>query len=339
MRAAVPGRGETEQAQERAMVYCVVPVRLALKLHDVLRRHFGDEPGIEVVVESRSRDRRRSTERRDDTVSREDDERRRIRSATGRRMGDRRAAVVEVESPGQLPRAARPHRNELVFIERIEPTGQHAEDLDSARLVTRFQSGDETAFATLYMRYFDRIYSYLRVALTSPADAEDACQQVFTEIFEALPRYERRKQPFRAWLFVIARNSAIDHLRKHGRIELADADEINRRRDRGAEDDGRLQALDWISDRELLLFIERLPLQQRQVLVLRYMLDLKVNEVAEIMGTTPNHVSVLQHRALGFLRERLAALGRTARDECAPRYRRRVPQAQVLRTRRFVLLR
>ena len=184
-----------------------------------------------------------------------------------------------------------------------------SEDLDTAHLVTRLQAGEDGAFELLYLRYFDRVYAYLCVSLRDAHEAEDATQQVFLKLFEALPRYERRHQPFRAWMFTIARNEAVDRLRKRGTVELEDPVVLSRRRDSIADHDG-LDALRWMSDSEMLLLIERLSPLQRQVLVLRYMLDLSCAEVAEVLGRSSESVRQLQHRALEFLRARLHALGR-----------------------------
>jgi iron uptake system EfeUOB component EfeO/EfeM len=132
-----------------------------------------------------------------------------VRNKAGRRVGPRRAPTMAIDAL-PLPRKARAHAKRIVFVERVEPSAEHMADLDSARIVTRFQSGDADAFTALYMRYFDRVYSYLRVLFREDShEAEDLTQQVFVRAFEALPRYERRSQPFRAWLFTIARNLAM----------------------------------------------------------------------------------------------------------------------------------
>jgi RNA polymerase sigma-70 factor (ECF subfamily) len=331
---------EVRAAQPRTIVYCVVPVDLAPKLHELLRRHFRADPAIEVVVESRSHERRSGVERRvaapDARRILASEERRVIRSVSGRRVADRRAASVRVDGP-PLPRKARPYRERLAFVELIAPAGQELEDLDTARLVTRIQAGDRDGFALLYMRYFDRVYSYLNILLGDPHAAEDAAQQVFLQLLQALPGYERRRQPFRAWLFVIVRNLALKQLRKSGRLEVVDPVELNRRRELSV-DDSDLRALEWVSDRDLTLLVERLPLAQRQVLMLRFMLGLQHREIASVLGRSETDVTVLQSRALRFLRERLTALGRAPEHGRRSRMTNRAQKAHVLRRRRFALL-
>jgi RNA polymerase sigma-70 factor (ECF subfamily) len=343
----MPGRAQGSEGELRqqavaacSLRYLLVPRDLAPRLHETLRRHFASDPSVEIVVERRAEDRRaRSTRRSPDRDAPDLDtpapNRRRIHSAAGRRSGERRATLVAVEAP-DLPRKARSHAHRLTFVERLEPTGQQLEDQDTARVVTRIQAGDREAFAVLYMRYFDRVYGYLRIALHDEHGAEDVAQQVFIRVLQALPRYERRRQPFRAWLFTIVRNAAINELRKQRRIDPVDPAQISRWRDAEQPDDD-LDALSWITDRELLMLIERLPLAQRQVLVLRFMLGMTSTETAAVLGRGATDVRNLQLRALRFLRERLAALGRHSVSDRGIRMRRWPKPAPVLRGRRFAL--
>jgi RNA polymerase sigma-70 factor (ECF subfamily) len=189
------------------------------------------------------------------------------------------------------------------------------------------------------MRYFDRVYGYLRVILGQPADAEEAVQQVFTNVLEALPGYEHRREPFRGWLFIVARNQAVTQLRREKRLEPIDPADVERARDDVAEDAEALGDLGWISDHELLMFIERLPLPQRQVLALRYMLDMTHSQIATLMERSPDDVRMLLSRAQGFLRQRLVAVGRGTRDARRAPVVRRPAHAYILRARRFALMR
>jgi RNA polymerase sigma-70 factor (ECF subfamily) len=319
------------------VIYCVVPRELAPKLHESLRRHFGEDRSVEVVVERRGSERRCAERRAEASRGSAAADRRRIRNSGGRRVADRRAALVAVEALA-LPRKARPYAERLVFVERIAPTTEQAEDVDTARLVTRIQAGDRDGYGELYLRYFDRVYGYLRVALRDAHEAEDVAQQVFVKVLEGLPGYERRKQPFRAWLFVLVRNTVINELRQRHRLDVVEPQALDRQREL-AEEPSKDEpgALNWITDRELLLFVERLPIAQRQVLVLRFMLDLPSSEIGEIVGRKPEDVRKLQERGLRFLQERLTAIGRGPAGTRPTPWRRRMTVMGVLRERRFAL--
>jgi RNA polymerase sigma-70 factor (ECF subfamily) len=322
---------------EQPMTYCIVPRDLAPRVHDALRRHFRDTPTVEVVVEHRVADRRAGDERRATAGEPEaGDEQRRIQSVEGRRVVDRRARPVPAAVPS-LPARLQAAAPRLRFVTRREPSRLLTEDADTARLVARLQAGDEEQFSTLYLRYFDRVYAYLRVALRDGHEAEDVTQQVFMKVMTALPRYERRPgRPFRAWLFTIVRNEAITHLRKSGRLDVCEP----RRMAHDLTDDREpplTGGLDWICDRELGLFVERLPLAQRQVLVLKFMLDLSSAEIGQVLGRSADDVRGLQARALRYLEQRLSAIRRgPVGGRAAPMLR--VPRhAPVLRLRRFAL--
>jgi RNA polymerase sigma-70 factor (ECF subfamily) len=330
-------RGSGQRGDDgRAVVYCVIPGELAPRLHEALRRHFRSDPGVEVIVERRGEERRETTDRRVDveTAARFRRDRRQLRRPAGRRVAERRAQLLAIDGP-PLPRRVGPHAPRILFVERLEPSSQALEDADSARLVNRIQAGDRDGFAVLYMRYFDRVYGYLRLVYRNQGDAEDAAQQVFLKAFEGLPAFEGRTGPFRGWLFVIARNHAIGELRRRRpTLSLDDSPEPPDL----SNGEGPLPVLDWISDRELNLFIERLPLAQRQVLFLRYVVGMSMREIAQTLGVSGETARQHHTRALRFLRRRLSAIGRAPRGEKQVGAEIVFRAAPVLRTRRWSLL-
>jgi RNA polymerase sigma-70 factor (ECF subfamily) len=243
---------------------------------------------------------------------------------------------------GKRQNPALEERLGVSFTKRADAPSELMEDVDTARLVTRAQAGDSDAFARLYQRYFDRVYGYLRVLFSDRHEAEDATQQVFLRVYERLARYEQRRQPFRAWLFVVARNYALTLIKRNERLVPTDPAAIDRRieQDEVAADDTIREVLGWISDSDLTLFVERLPLVQRQVLALRFLFDLTDVQIAEILGKTRDDVRSHQHRAMVFLRKRLAAVGRgSARRQRDIGMTTCPNQAFVIRERRFSLWR
>src|SRR6266511_1492545 len=287
---------------------CIVPADLALELEEPLRRELSAESGVDVIVESRRGERRCGADRRERATGRAHClERRRIRAKAGRRIADRRLPLIRVARP-TLPREAVPFAPRLTFVEPRPISDVEREDIDTARLVARIQSGDDGPLKALYVRYFDRIYSYLRIALRDEYEAEDAAQDVFMRVFEALPRYERRDVPFRAWLFRIAHNSAISRLCRSGRVIVESPADLGRRQ-AGEIGDGR--APESVDDGEIMALVRELPEAQQHVVVLRYLFELRATEIAKVLGRKPASVRKLHQRALSSLRERLEPI----RDE------------------------
>src|ERR1700692_3548847 len=102
-------------------------------------------------------------------------------------------------------------------------------------LVLRAKAGDAEAFGQLFDHYHQPVYRFIAFRVTRPSDAEDLTQTVFVKALEALPRYEARGIPFGGWLFRLARNTVIDHVRT--RHEHADLEVVAEQSSTDAEPD------------------------------------------------------------------------------------------------------
>ena len=89
-----------------------------------------------------------------------------------------------------------------------------------AQAVRRAQAGDRDALAFLYARYADNVYGYVRSIVHDPHEAEDVTQQVFAKLMRVIGKYEEREVPFFAWVLRVARNLAVDHLRRQRSIPV-----------------------------------------------------------------------------------------------------------------------
>jgi RNA polymerase sigma-70 factor (ECF subfamily) len=176
----------------------------------------------------------------------------------------------------------------------------HCEAGETDELVQGAQHGDDFAFAELYVRFFDRVYRYLLVALKNPDDAKEVAQDAFVRVFSRLDRYEPRRGEFRDWLFCIARRLAIDHRRKCGHATAVDPNDMPSHTAPVAErPTSLLERLD--PDSCVRALVEALPEAQRRVVTLRFVFGLSTLEIAEVIGSTPGAVRQLQHRALKVL--------------------------------------
>lgn len=169
------------------------------------------------------------------------------------------------------------------------------------RLVTDARDGDTSAFGRLFDHYHGPIYRYVISRVHRPSDAEDLTQLVFVKALEALPRYEARGIPFGGWLFRLARNTVIDHVRT--RHEHADLETVTHRTGTDAGPDEIVavrQALD-----EVATALEALTEEQRDAIALRFFAGLSASEAAVVMGKQPGTVRGLQFRAIAAMRRSL----------------------------------
>ena len=170
------------------------------------------------------------------------------------------------------------------------------------RLIQRAQRGESAAFATIYDALAPSVLRFLSHHVGNPDLAEELMQRTFVKMIEALPRYRAaRGVPFRAWVFRIARNLAIDaHRTSHPALDI-DAVPDQPSLSPGPE----LMAEASEGREELLRAVDRLPPDQHDVIVYRFFADLAPREVAPLMHRSAGAVRILQHRALRRLRELL----------------------------------
>lgn len=319
------------------MIYCMVQQDLAGRTERALRR-YGEDAGVTVLTERRERDRRgRADERRSGLVSGSPvgSDRRKVRNASGLRIAERRATLVPVPAPASLPRRLRPFAESFEFLEPLRVAREHAEDISTARLVARIQAGEDTLFAAVYERYFDRVYTFLGVLLENEAEAEWITQETFFELHARIVSYNAGPIGVREQIASAARNQAVRRLRKGRGIDPDElAEGVVARRESG----GGIDLPDWITDTDLLLLIGRLPLPQRQALLLRYLFRLSDHQAARVLDLEPESLEELEDGAHAFLRERLALLGR---ETTAPSLRLSMVSgrrpARVVRSRQLAL--
>ena len=156
-----------------------------------------------------------------------------------------------------------------------------------SRTVKLAQAGDRDALAFLYVRYADDIYGYVRSIVHDHHEAEDVTQQVFAKLIGVIGSYQEREVPFFAWLLRVARNVAVDHLR---RCRLVPVEEVRAAQEHMADARGATRASD------LKEALATLPHAQREVLVLRHFAGLSPTEIATRTGRSEGSIHGLHHR-------------------------------------------
>jgi len=172
-----------------------------------------------------------------------------------------------------------------------------------AQAVARAKEGDREAVRFLYLQYADNVYGYVRSIVRDDFEAEDVTQQVFAKLMTAIDKYQAREVSFSAWIMRVARNVAVDHLRRRRAVPCEEVREL----EPTAEEDAA-------RNRSLMLrdALAALPEEQREVVVLRHLVGLSPGEIAGRLGRTEPSIHGLHHRGRGALRTALAEM------ECGP---------------------
>ena len=169
-------------------------------------------------------------------------------------------------------------------------------DLD---LITCAQGGSVDALGELYDLHHESIFRYLWLRLGDQQAAEDLTGDVFMRMLTALPNYQSIGLPFRAWLYRIAHNLLVDHFRKTNNRVLVPLEEIEEQSDESDPASATDQKLGAARMNHALSQIDE---NQREVIVLRFVIGLSLREVTLAVGRTEAAVKSLQHRGLAAMR-------------------------------------
>jgi RNA polymerase sigma factor (sigma-70 family) len=167
------------------------------------------------------------------------------------------------------------------------------------------RAGEAAAFQALYDDLSRPVAAYLRGrGLT---DVEDVTSEVFLAVFTGLARFKGDEADFRSWVFTIAHRRMVDEYRKRGRApQLVPWEAETDVRTTGSAEEGALATLGEARVRAMLA---ELSDEQREVLLLRILGDLTIEQIADALGKRVGAVKALQRRGLIALRRSLESEG------------------------------
>jgi RNA polymerase sigma-70 factor (ECF subfamily) len=153
-------------------------------------------------------------------------------------------------------------------------------------------------FDALYRAARDDVFAYVATLLRDRGAAEDVTAQAFERAFRRSRSYDARRGGPRAWLFGIARNAALDELRRRKRSAalVAEPADVSA----PAPDDDAERAVERAAVRAALA---TLPAREREVIALKFHAGLDNAELADVLGTSVSNAGTLLHRAMTKLRE------------------------------------
>lgn len=184
-------------------------------------------------------------------------------------------------------------------------------ELTDEQLISSYADGNNVAFDTLLLRHKDRLYSYIYQIVHDNDVADDIFQETFVKVITTVRqgRYQDMGK-FSAWVTRIARNLAIDSFRAEKNeatvsTDNSDMDILNRKE--LCVDTIEDMMIDIQTEEDIRTLVERLPDEQREVLMMRYYQELSFKEIAELTGVSIN-------TALGRMRYAILNLRKMAKQ-------------------------
>jgi RNA polymerase sigma factor (sigma-70 family) len=156
-------------------------------------------------------------------------------------------------------------------------------------------------FDALYRDARNDVYAYAATLLRDRAAAEDVAAAAFERAYRRRGRFDSRKGSPRAWLFGIARNAALDELRRRKRVAAAHLPIPSPEPDPG-------EAAELAAQKQAVrIALGKLGARERELIALKYHAELTNAEIAELIGVSVTNAGTLVHRAMTKLRETLDA--------------------------------
>jgi len=166
------------------------------------------------------------------------------------------------------------------------------------RLLIEAAQKDPSRFAELYEENFARVWAFVIRRVRDRAAAQDITSEVFHHALANVKRFQWRGLPFAAWLYRIAANAIADHFARRAREA--------RGCEKAAEGEATTREIENVERRaSLFRFVDRLPADQRRVLVMRFGEERSIRDIASELGRSEGAVKQLQWRGLQTLRAQL----------------------------------
>lgn len=172
---------------------------------------------------------------------------------------------------------------------------------DEQDLVKKSKDGEVEAFGLLYDHYLPKIYRFVLIKVGRREEAEDLTHQAFLKAWQNIAGYEFKGYPFGSWLYKIARNTVYDYYRQtRTEMDIEDADDLGwlvTEEDAAADTEKRLDLQRTLESLKKLKGIEE------DVLIMRFVDDLPIKEVARTLGKTEGAVKLIQNRGIKNLKK------------------------------------
>jgi RNA polymerase sigma-70 factor (ECF subfamily) len=183
---------------------------------------------------------------------------------------------------------------------------RRATDVDDNNRLAIQARNDPAAFVKLYRVHYDAVFRYCAHRLFDRATAEDVTSEVFLKMIENFHGFRGSEAQFRNWLYRIATNAVNHHLRKAARRNNLLEGALEQANSHDADGEASYERLALL--REAVLALKP---RYQTIITLRFFENLKLTEIAEVLGSSPGTIRSQLARALATLREKFAVDSRT----------------------------
>lgn len=178
------------------------------------------------------------------------------------------------------------------------------QELDDMELVKQAQRGNSTAVGELYDRHRQRIFRYIQAKTRHTDIAQDLTGEVFLRMVDHLPHFQPMGVPFSAWLYRIANNIIIKHGQKEDQqpvVPLGYAHMDTTSNNPASIVEKQIQI------EKMMRSLEKIDENQREVVILRFIVGLSLQETADTVQKSVANIKTLQHRGILALQAALSA--------------------------------
>jgi len=169
-------------------------------------------------------------------------------------------------------------------------------------ILLKLESGNTKVFKRVYDLYVEKIYRFIFFKVSNEQEAEDLTSEVFLRAWQYIKDGKEIKS-LNAFLYSIARNKVIDLYRKRGKTKQISLDNTSVCNIKDEKLDQQENLDIKIQKQNMIKFLDQLKTEYKEILILRYVDDFSIAEIADILGKRKGNVRVLIYRALEALRE------------------------------------
>ena len=175
--------------------------------------------------------------------------------------------------------------------------------MTDSQIIDLYRSGlREQAFGDIVSTYSERLYWHVRRLVCSHEDTNDLLQDIFLKVWSSLPNFRGDSQLY-TWLYRIATNEVLNHLRKRKLRAMVSFDSASHILERKIDEDAWFNGDEM--QRELHKAIQRLPEKQRIVFCFRYFDEMKYEDISEITDTSVGALKASYHHAYNKIKNEL----------------------------------